>query len=85
MTRRRAQLSDFVNAYTPAHVAAGVLLGFGRVPWWAALGLAVGWEAVEHPIKDAYPKLIGEQDTVAGSAGDVLGVMLGWGIARVLM
>ncbi len=84
--RSRALQTEIVNAWTLGHAAAGLLVGFARVPWWGALLLSVGWEAVEHPLKDQWPDAFPTgQDTTASSAADVAAFMVGWGIARVLL
>jgi hypothetical protein len=77
---------DVVDRYTLGHVAAGLLFGLGRVPWWAALALAVGWELVERPLKDQYPHAFpySSQDTVANAVGDIVAVMAGWGVIKLL-
>ena len=83
---RKPRQTTFFNAYTLGHAAAGALAGFGQVPWWGALLLAVGWEAAEHPLKDQWPGLFPTgQDTTASSAGDVVGFMAGWALAKALM
>lgn len=90
MSRRRRSLgrtsaSGFVDAWTPAHAAAGALVGFTSVPWWGALLLSAGWEAAEHPLKDAFPRAFPTgQESVAGSVGDVVSFMAGYGAARLL-
>ena len=84
---RRGEINgDAVDRFTLAHGAAGVLLGLGRVPWWAALGLAVGWELAERPLKRAVPRIFphASQDSLANATCDVLAVMLGWGAMKLL-
>ena len=77
---------DLIDPYTLGHAASGVLMQLGRVPWWAALGLAVIWEFVERPLKDLFPGAfpVGTQDSFKNSVGDVLGLMAGWGLAKVV-
>lgn len=64
----------------------GFLLGIGRVPWWAALGLAVGWELVENPLKRAAPQLfpVGIPDTIENASLDVAAWMAGYGVAKMI-
>jgi hypothetical protein len=49
----------FADKYTLAHYAFGVVLGAARLPWWAALAVAIGWEVVERPLKVAPADLCG--------------------------
>lgn len=76
---------DSIDRFTAGHAAFGVLLGLGRVPWWVALGLAVGWEIVENPLKDRFPKLFPHpsHDAPVNATFDVLAVMTGWTLAQV--
>ena len=62
------------------------MLGFGRVPWWLALTLAVGWEFAERPLKNSFPRAFpnATQDTFANAFCDVLAVMAGWGATKLL-
>jgi hypothetical protein len=86
IARRGEPNYDLFDRYTLGHGAAGVLLELARVPWWATLILAVGWEFAERPLKDVMPNLfpVGTQDTVQNALGDVIGVMAGWALARVV-
>jgi hypothetical protein len=94
-TRRDAQLAraarrgeingDALDRFTIAHGAAGVLMGLGRVPWWGALVLAVGWELAERPLKRVIPRAFphASQDSLANATCDVLAVMAGWGAMQL--
>lgn len=85
--RQRAATGGEINGsafdrYTVAHAASGVALGLRRIPWWAALGLAIVWEIVERPLKDRFPNWFpnATQDSLANSVVDVGAVMAGWGV-----
>ena len=71
---------DFVDRFTLAHAAGGAALGLMRTSFPTALVVAVGWELVERPLKDAYPALFPHetQDTLPNAVGDVLAVLGGW-------
>ena len=74
-----------LDRYTVGHAAVGVVYGLTSMPWWAALGLAVAWEVVENPLKDAYPQLFpdAKHDRYENAAVDVVAVMAGfWAIRR---
>lgn len=75
-----------IDRFTLGHVAWGVMLGLGQVPWWLTLGQAVFWELVENPIKRALPQAFPDPrpDTFANAACDVLAVMAGWGAMKLL-
>lgn len=77
---------DAIDRYTLGHGAAGILMGLGRLPWWGALGLAVGWEIVERPLKDQFPKAFpnATQDTVPNAVCDALAVMVGFALVKFL-
>jgi hypothetical protein len=77
----------FFDPYSLVHglvgVFAAVVLRFGFL---ATLALAVGWEVVEHLLKNIVPGIFPHptQDTFANSAGDVIATMLGWLLVRVV-
>lgn len=75
-----------IDRYDLGHYSIGILLGLARVPWWAALGIAVGWELAEDRIKDAVPQLFPRpiDDTFANSALDVAFWMAGWATIKML-
>jgi hypothetical protein len=74
-----------IDQYTAAHVASGVLLRLiGRVPWWAALGLAIGWEVVEIKIKKMGLLPVNDPDSFGNWTVDILSVMAGYGFGRLL-
>lgn len=75
-----------VDRYTVGHAMLGYLLGLWGAPWWIALGVSVGFEAIENPLKRRVPGLFpeGSQDTLADSSADVAAWMAGYGLAKVL-
>lgn len=77
---------DAFDRYTLGHLAAGVLLGLGRVPLPAALVVAVGWELLENPLKNAVPSAFphSTHDSFKNAAVDAAAVMLGWAAMRSL-
>jgi hypothetical protein len=74
----------FVDPYSVAHAAVGLLLGLLGVGLGPLLAIAVGWEVAEHVLKDLIPAIFPHptQDTLANSTGDVLSALLGWAIAH---
>jgi hypothetical protein len=77
---------DLVDRWTLGHLGAGWGLGLVRAPWWVALGIALGWELVENPLKrHVFRSMIGStQDTFANSVVDVITLMVGWGMMKAL-
>ena len=77
--------TKLVDRYTAAHYAAGIVLGAARLPWWAALSLAIGWEIVERPLKREFPDLFPQaiQDSWSNMAGDASSMMAGWATWRL--
>ncbi len=74
----------FVDPYSLAHAAVGVLLGLLGLRVGALLAIAIGWELAEHILKNLIPAVFPHptQDTLANSTGDVLSALIGWAIAR---
>ena len=74
------------DRYTAAHAATGIGLGVARLKWWQALIFAVGWEIIETPLKRAIPQIFpyDSEDTFLNAAGDVVGMMTGYGVWRLL-
>jgi hypothetical protein len=71
------------DPYSLVHGLVGVVLaalGFRLIPM---LLVAVGWEVVEHVLKNVIPSAFPHpsQDTLANSAGDVLSTVIGWAAA----
>lgn len=78
---------DFVDRFTAAHAAYGVLAGLGRLPWWVTLGSGLFFDLViERQFKDKWPELWPNptQDTWQNITGDTIAMMLGWQFARML-
>ena len=77
----------FVDPYSLAHAAVGVLLGLLGLRLRAVLAIAIGWELVEHVLKNLIPAVFPHptQDTLANSVGDILSALVGWAIARAVI
>lgn len=77
----------WVDRYTLAHGAVGMLMGALRLPFWVAASTAVGWEAVERPLKAALPDVFpyNSQDSWKNMTGDVAGMLAGYGIWRLIV
>lgn len=75
-----------VDRYTAAHGAWGFLLAAGRIPLGYTIAFAVGWELLERPLKDAFPKLFPyrTQDSFQNAAGDALAMVAGWFVWKKL-
>lgn len=71
---------DALDRFTIGHGAVGVLMGLGRMPWWGALTVAIGWEFVERGLKEAIPAAFpnATQDTTSNAIFDSMAMMLGW-------
>ncbi len=74
------------DRFTIGHGAVGVMMGLIRMPWWAALTIAVGWEIVERPMKRNAPALFpnATQDTFQNALVDAAAMMVGWGAMTML-
>ena len=87
-TARAGEINgDPIDRWTLGHVGVGVWLGLFRAPWWVALATAIGWELIERPIKNNWPTEWGyypTQDTITNSIVDVVAMMTGWGVIRVM-
>jgi hypothetical protein len=77
---------DAVDRFTLAHYAFGVMLGAGRLPWWAVPLVAIGWEALERPLKRHIPGAFphASQDSWPNMIGDALAVIAGWATFRTV-
>jgi hypothetical protein len=75
-----------VDRYSLAHGFIGVALGLAGLGFWQTVGIAVGWEILEHVLKDLVPALFAypSQDTLVNSFGDVISTMLGWAVATAI-
>jgi hypothetical protein len=77
----------FVDRFTAAHAAFGVLAGLGRLPWWATLASGLFFDLViERQFKDAWPAIWPNptQDTWQNITGDTIAMMAGWKVAKLL-
>ena len=86
-TARAGEINgDALDRYTIGHFAAGTLLGLGRASFAWTLALAIGWELIERPLKDAYPKAFphASQDTFANAVFDVVAVVAGWSAIKAI-
>lgn len=78
--------TQLFDRYTAYHLASGAALGCLNTPWWAALGLAVAWEAAEPSLKRSRfwrqrfpdPTL----DSLGNKTGDVAALMAAWYVAQ---
>lgn len=74
-----------LDRFTIGHAAVGTIMGLARAPWWVALGVAIGWELLERPLKDEFPRLFphATQDTVANAVVDAAAMVVGWGLIQL--
>lgn len=76
---------SIVDRWTSGHAAMGVLYGsVTKMPWWLVLGLAIGWEVIENPLKDRYPDFFpdAKHDSIPNAIGDTAAVMFGFLVGR---
>lgn len=75
-----------LDRYSLFHGLVGVAAGLIGLGFWPTLGIAVGWEIVEHILKNLVPAVFAypTQDTLVNSIGDVLSAMVGWSLASVV-
>lgn len=75
---------DAVDRFTLGHAAVGAVYGLLDMPWPLAVALAVGWEFVERPLKDEYPKLFpySSQDSTENAVFDTIAVLTGYSAAK---
>ena len=69
------------DIYTLAHLASGSLLGFGRAPWWAVLGVAVGWTGLGYVAQRVWPAPVAAT-SIQNLVGDSAAMVLGWALAK---
>jgi hypothetical protein len=77
----------FIDRFTAAHAAFGVLAGLGRLSFGATLAAGLFFDLViERQFKDKWPELWPNptQDTWQNITGDTIAMMLGWKVARML-
>lgn len=74
-----------LDRYSLFHGLVGVAAGLIGLGFWQTFAVAVGWEIVEHVLKNLVPSLFAypTQDTLVNSIGDVLSTMVGWSLAAV--
>jgi hypothetical protein len=75
---------DALDRFTFAHLGFGAACGWLRVPWWATMGLAIGWEIAEDRLKTKYPAVFpsATYDTPANAIADVLAAGVGYLLTR---
>lgn len=78
---------EAIDRFTIPHASAGVVLGAARLPFWAVALIAVGWELVERPLKDAAPSLFPRrsQDSAVNATFDALAMIGGWALWRYVI
>ena len=71
---------DLADVYTLGHAAAGAIYARAGWPWETALVMALAWEIVENPLKDAYPHLFPDacHDRIENAVVDVVATLAGW-------
>lgn len=77
----------FVDRFTAAHAAFGVMAGLGRLSWSVTLASGLFFDLViERQFKDRWPELWPNptQDTWQNITGDTIAMMLGWKVATML-
>jgi hypothetical protein len=77
----------FVDRFTAAHAAFGVLAGLGRLSFGATLAAGLFFDLViERQFKDKWPELWPNptQDTWQNITGDTIAMMIGWKFAKWL-
>lgn len=74
-----------LDRYSLFHGLVGVAAGLVGLGFWQTFAVAVGWEIVEHILKNLVPSVFAypSQDTLVNSIGDVLSTMVGWSLASV--
>ena len=75
-----------IDRYSLAHGLIGVAAGLAGFGFWQTVAIAVGWELVEHVLKNLVPAVFAypSQDTLANSFGDVVSTLLGWAMATAI-
>ena len=90
MSQRTARPGEInyppVDRYSLAHGFIGVALGLAGFGFWQTAGIAVGWEILEHFLKNLVPAVFAypSQDTLVNSFGDVISTLLGWAVATAI-
>lgn len=75
---------EATDRFTLVHGAFGVIMGAIGVPMFAAVGVAIGWEFLERPLKDAFPQAFphASQDRIPNAVCDAAAMITGWGVGR---
>ncbi len=75
-----------VDRFTVAHFGAGCVGGAFDIDWKLFMAGAIGWEVLEHVLKDSHPGLFPNpsQDSLGNATCDVLAAGLGFGAMRSL-
>jgi hypothetical protein len=75
-----------LDRYSLCHGLIGIAAAMMGLGFWATLAIAVGWEVVEHVLKNVVPSLFSypSQDTMINSVGDVLSTLIGWALTTVV-
>lgn len=75
---------DMLDRFTLAHAAVGAVYGLAGLGGAPVVALALGWELLERPLKDAAPQLFphATQDTAANAIADAAAVIVGWWVVR---
>lgn len=76
-----------LDRFTSAHGGVGITLASFNVPWWAMLGITLGWELVENYLKDQKPHLFpySSHDSAENSVADAAAVIVGFTVTRHLL
>ena len=74
------------DRFTIGHAAIGALMGLSRVPPGWAAAVAIGWEIVERPLKNALPSMFphSTQDTPQNAVADALAMLAAYWFIRSL-
>ena len=77
----------FVDRWTAGHFALGMFLAYVKFPFEGTVVVAVGWELIEPILKERFPAIFPhpQVDSNANKVGDVLAVLLGYTLVRILM
>jgi hypothetical protein len=75
---------DAVDRFTLAHAAVGGFYGLTGLGWGPVVVLAIGWELLERPLKDAVPQMFphASQDSATNALIDAAAVIGGWWVVR---
>lgn len=76
-----------LDRFTSAHAGVGITMGALGLPWWAMMGLTIGWELVENFLKDKKPHLFpySSHDSIDNSVADTAAVIVGFVTTRHML